>query len=365
MVAVNRQDSLDEAFQNVPAIDLNQNPFTLNQCFLVIALPVANLNQLIQQLFNSGYQSINVLNNADINEMFMALQHENYIFEKVHAELRRRRLEHTFIVNQGSKAELLRLTLSMGGHYVDGMLNPTEELPSNSLLIAPIENAQQKAAFEELNQRCNGRVLPLYEDELTAADHYWQLHRVFYNYFDANNAADFVARYEDEINRILSAYDEVDVCMLNVKDGTQVMTACALASLNTNRRVLHLAMPSTPTAVGDSDFLLKKLPDRIRVLTSEQREFWRYFIKKRPSFFTYSSSVYDYYALRYAYEELKIDSGLIKFTDEELKATAALTGEYVVFSIAGASDWYDEVARRLMQCGIQSVRLEGGAGQFS
>ena len=165
----------------------------------------------------------------------------------------------------------------------------------------------------------------MFGGELLAAEQYRNAHRMFFDYFDLENAPDFVSKFEARRKQILNAYDEVNITLLNVEDAGQIAIACALSMTTLERRVLQVVIPLNAAnnqlnyAAAAGNVMLQRSKARLEMLTPQSREFWRYFIKKQPDFVSYSKNVYSYYATQYRLVPLKIDSDSIAFTDEERK----------------------------------------------
>ena len=311
---------LPQDFSGVPLVDPSRPPFTPTLCFVILAVPDQSLQALWQSLAGSGFGSAFRLTNEDVTEMFGALQYENFIVETVRSELKSNPLDRVLIFDRGARVQSIRNTLSMSGMPIDEIIQSLGQATADSLVIMPIENAQQQVEIQSLK---SGKILPLYAGGLLAAEQYWNAHQMFYKYFDLDNVPDFVAKFERRIDHVLNAYDGVNVSVLNVESDDEIAKACALSMAAIDKKILHVVLPINASnsqlnyAAGAGNFLLKKLSARLEVLTPESREFWRYFIKRQPSSVTYSRSVYNYYADRYRNESLKIDSDLSTFTDAE------------------------------------------------
>ena len=314
---------LPQDFSGVPIIDPNRMPFNPRQCFVVTAVFGEPLQAIRQSLSAIGINAIESLNNDHINEMFEVLQYENFIAEAVRAELQRDPLARVSIVNAGSKAQTLGNILKFSGVPVDDLIENPQQATNDSLLIMPVETPQNIAMLQALTQQNVGRVIPMFGGELNAAEQYWNAHRIFDDFFGLNDVPDFIAKFEEKIRRIMSAYDEVNITSLNVENEAQIAMACALSTLSIDKKILHVVIPLNAVgnqvnyAAGAGNVMLQSSKTRLELLTLASREFWRYFVKKQPDFVSYSKSVYDHYADRYRNEPLKLDNELITFTDGE------------------------------------------------
>lgn len=356
LILINQTQILPQDYSGVTLIDLKNNTFTPKLCFMIMAVPGQPLQLMWQPFAQMGFGMGFALTNDDINEMFKALQSENFLVEKIRAELLNESSERIFIFDS-PKAQVINNVMMMSGVPVDGMIKSLESTSANSLTLVPVENTQQQTLMQSMTQQQSGKILPLYAGDLIATEQYWNAHQVFRDYFDLNNVPDFVSKYETAIKYILNAYDGVNISFLKIDDEAQIAMTCALSFVSTDKKMLQAVIPinsqgnQVDYAAGMNNFLLNKFPARLRCLTLESREFWRYFITKQPAFVTYSNSVYDYYAARYRNEPLKINS-------TSLELTAESADEYILFAINGNADWYETVSAQLQSRGLRAIRLD-------
>ena len=312
-----------EDLSGVPLIDLQKNPFPPKLCLVITAVPGQQGQAIWQSLVGMGFTSAFSLANEDIAEMFSILQSENFVLEKIRAALKNVPLKQTLIFDQSSQVSAIRNSLAIAGFPIDGVIQTPQHSMRASLLLVPIENTQNQAVLQMLTQQNIGTILPLYAGELMSAQYYWNAHRIFFDVFDLNNVPDFVGKFEDRLKHIVNAYDGVNISILNVEDETQIEAACALSLIAIDKKILHVVIPFNQAGnqlnftAAAGHFLLKKFEARLQVLTPESREFWRYFIEKKPTFVSYSQSVRDYYVLRYRNEAFNLDSTAIEFTADE------------------------------------------------
>ena len=322
VIPINQTQILPEDYSGVPIIDLNRPSIDPRTCAVIIAIPGQAVQTLYQQFASRGFGVVFSLLQDEIDDIFSTLQFENLLFDKIRAELRRNPYERILLFNQGVHIRQIKNTLLMSGISIDDVIQSLDQLTMNSLVIFPIENAQQK--FLSMSSD-SGKILPLYAGELLAAEQYWNAHQMFYNYFDLDNVPDFVAKFEKQIKRVLNVYDEVNISVLNVENEDAVIEACALSLIVVDKKILHVMIPINQQgnqvnyAAAADNVLLKKVRAHLQVLTLESREFWRYFIKKQPTFVSYSRNVPEYYAARYRNETLKIDPMAVEISDEERK----------------------------------------------
>ena len=352
VIVINEQHSVKEDFSDVPIVDINHLSFSAKQTFVIFALPGQPIQTLWQQIVPLGFQSAISIDGSDIQEMFQTLAFKNFLVERLRAELRQTPYEHVWIFNQGSRVSAIRNILLMSGMPLDGVINSFEQKTDDSFLILPIENAQHREALQSPALRNDERILPLDGGDLLAAEHYWNAHRVFFDYFDLNNAPDFMTKFEEQVRHVFYSYDEVNVSILNVENEMQIAAACAQSLIVVDKKILHVVLPFNQQGnqlnydAAKNNSLLKKVNRHLCVLTPESREFWRYFIKKHPERVSYSTSVYDYYAFRYRLEPLKIDSSAIEFSAEERKqlcreksAKYSATADDMIVSDSPAQRW--------------------------
>ncbi len=352
IVLINEPSPAPEDYSGVPIIDLNRNPLPVKQTMLIFAMPQQPLQALSQSFAETGFGAMIALDNDDISEMFSILQFENFLVEKLRAELRQTPCERVLLFNQGSRVSAIKNILSMSGVPLDDVIDSFEQKTDDALLILPIENAQHREVFQSPALRNSERILPLDNGDLLAAEHYWNAHRMFFDYFDLNNVPDFVAKFEARLKNINNSYDGVNFSVLNVDNEDRVTTACAQSLIDVDKKILHIVIPINRQGnqlnyeAASRNALLKKVTTHLRALTPESREFWRYFIKKHPERVSYSASVYDYYAFRYRLEPLKIDSSAIEFSAEERKqlcreksAKYSATADDMIVSDSPAQRW--------------------------
>ena len=360
VIVMDQPQVLSEAYSGFPIVDLNNYPFPPKQTLLVLAIPAQLPQDFYRQLWSNGFQAFVGLNSLDMSEMFTLIQHKNFLLDKVRDALRRNNLNRTLLFDSGAKISILKNVLNMPGFPLDGTVQSVDQTSCDALLMFPIENQQHKQSLQALEQQ-NVHVLPLYPNDLLTTEHYWNVARIFYDYFDLNNVPDFVSRYETQSRFILNAYQKVNLSLLYVEDDAEVMKACALALLMDIDKVLHVVLPISRQGnivnyqAGADNFLLKQLRHNIKVISLESREFWRYFIKRYPLFVEYSNSLYNYYVCKYIDGNLNVRAASIEFTAEELKSVPSES--YAVFSLSKRYDWQNVIENRLRERGLQSVIL--------
>ena len=341
IVLINEPSPAPEDYSGVPIIDLNRNPLPVKQTMLIFAMPQQPLQALSQLFAEKGFGAMIALDNDDISEMFSILQFENFLVEKLRAELRQTPCERVLLFNQGSRVSAIKNILSMSGVPLDDVIDSFEQKTDDALLILPIENSHRREIFQSPALRNNERILPLDNGDLLAAEHYWNAHRMFFDYFDLNNVPDFVAKFEARLKNINNSYDGVNFSVLNVDNEDRVTTACAQSFIDVDKKILHIVIPINRQGnqlnyeAASRNALLKKVTTHLRALTPESREFWRYFIKKHPERVSYSAS-----------EPLKIDSSAIEFSAEERKqlcreksAKYSATADDMIVSDSPAQRW--------------------------
>ena len=354
VVVVNQPQILPQDYSGVPVVDPRNVPFNPRLCFMMIGVPGYPLQSIWQPFTQMGFQTGFALLDSDIKEIFETLQRNNLIADKIREELSREPSERILIFDSTPKTQTIKNVLAIAGVPIDGTIKSIEDVSSNALVIVPVENIQHQALVQAMEQKGSGRIVPLYAGDLLAAEYYSNATQMFRGYFDCDNAPDFVIKHETTLKHIVNSYDGVNISALSVENDAQVMMACALASSSADKRILQVALPINAQGnlvnyeAGANNFLLKQFPARLRLITFESREFWRYFIKRLPNFVTYSLDVRSFFAARYRNEPLKV----------EPLARGASTEDYILFSLDGKSDWYEDVRAELQARGHRVERLD-------
>ena len=143
IVLINEPSPAPEDYSGVPIIDLNRNPLPVKQTMLIFAMPQQPLQALSQSFAEKGFGAMIALDNDDISEMFSILQFENFLVEKLRAELRQTPCERVLLFNQGSRVSAIKNILSMSGVPLDDVIDSFEQKTDDALLILPIENSHR------------------------------------------------------------------------------------------------------------------------------------------------------------------------------------------------------------------------------
>ncbi len=350
-----------EDYSNFKILNLNENPMSVGQCIVIFAMGGEKAQSIYMQLQGMGFNSIALLDGNDINEMQIFLQQNNYVLNKIREKFQNGKFKEIFIFKSGAKSEILQKMLSSEGFPIEGIID-ANEIKSDSLLIMPIETDRHKEIYSELSQNNSENILPLYKNDLRAAEIYFGLHNVFYNYFDLEHAPDYVAKYEKQAQYILNLYDGVNISSLNVLDESQMIISSALSYAKVDKKILHAVLPLNNEGnqivennQGGGYLTFAERFENLKIIKNEDRYFWQYFIKKYPFFVTYSDNIYNYYLCHYREKEIKI---------ETRKNSIAENSNLIMFSLQKNYEWFDALKAELNKNGLRAEKLTDKFSEF-
>ena len=366
---VKKDDLVD--YSGVPAVqDIPETERTRYLVVLMLTYPQKVLEHIFSLIAKSGYDAILLLNDNDVRMFTSEMNNHSYFSDQLDKLLVMGFWnKQIFLLGLNQFTPIILNTMRMRGYILSGIISDENSSENEKLYYEKIPLVSAKSVMEQKNcliievPPFNARYAQLREKhfcwQLSLVDlqmmiYYWNFLSTFYNILNLETPCENL-EYEKKAREILSAYEHVTICFIDTERIGNMMETLVFVNQREDRKNLYALIPrynqygkritfgSDQTA---NNFLLSKIREVCPVITNDQNDFWRYFIKNHAHAVNYTNEFSHFYMRmkqieKNSHDDYYVGEPPIVFSDEEESlgqqkmANMGITGEYVTFFARG------------------------------
>ena len=362
---VKKDDLVD--YSGVPAVqDIPETERTRYLVVLMPTYPQKVLEHIFSLIAKSGYDAILLLNDNDVRMFTSEMNNHSYFSDQLDKLLVTGFWnKQIFLLGLNQFTPIILNTMRMRGYILSGIISDENSSENEKLYYEKIPLVSAKSVMEQKNcliievPPFNARYAQLREKhlcwQLSLVDlqmmiYYWNFLSTFYNILNLETPCENL-EYEKKAREILSAYEHVTICFIDTERIGNMMETLVFVNQREDRKNLYALIPrynqygkritfgSDQTA---NNFLLSKIREVCPVITNDQNDFWRYFIKNHAHAVNYTNE-FSFRNLqikqieKFARGNYYVETPPIVFSEEEEIAgqrkmvNMGIKGEYVTF----------------------------------